>query len=480
MGRPYGLIPVGVIALANLLQENGFRVWGIDYPLERLIDKKFSLREWLKEHSQARLVMIDLHWYEHCYGAIHTAKVCKEVLPHALTLLGGLSSSAFAQDILRQFPYVDLVIRGDAEKPLLELARALYGPEQFAGEAPDLRSIPNLTYRQGDTIVENERSYCATEADLDRLNFVDMGFLAHSERYFRHQYTIPGPPQDFDFESSTGHFVSISRGCDRNCSYCGGSRSAHKALAGREGIVARSPAKIAEDFKRLEEMGIKQVSLTFDIVILGEAYWRELFSEMERLGVRIGLVNEFYELAPDDFIEEFAKRSVMKHSCVALSPLSGSEQVRRLNGKVYSNEAFWHTMAVLKAHGMPLLVYFSLNLPGETEQTFEKTLDLAEKVYSFYPLRLLRIINSYHTIDPLSPMILRPQKYGIELSMSGFDDFYKYCEITCCNEPGARTGMHRGYRSSNARPTSLQAMADKWDARSVGREVTWAPLPSGW
>jgi hypothetical protein len=74
MGRPYGLIPVGVIALANLLQENGFRVCGVDYPLERLINKQFSLRDWLKEHHQAKLAMIDLHWYEHCYGAIQTAK----------------------------------------------------------------------------------------------------------------------------------------------------------------------------------------------------------------------------------------------------------------------------------------------------------------------------------------------------------------------------------------------------------------------
>jgi radical SAM superfamily enzyme YgiQ (UPF0313 family) len=480
MGRPYGLIPVGVIALANLLQENGFQVCGVDYPLERLINKQFSLRDWLKEHDQARLVMIDLHWYEHCYGAIQTAKVCKGVLPDALTLLGGLTTSAYAKDILRDFPFVDLAIRGDAEKPLLELVRVLFQPGQPPGDTVDLRAIPNLSYRQGNEIIENERSYCATEADLDRLNFVDMGFLEHSQRYYRHQYTIPGPPQDFDFEASSGHFLSISRGCDRDCSYCGGSRTAQRTLAGREGIVARSPAKIAQDLKRLEQLGIKQVSLTFDIVMLGDAYWQELFSEMGRLGIKIGLVNEFYQLAPEAFIEELTKRSVMKHSCVALSPLSGADKVRRLNGKTFTDEGFWHTMATLKKHGVPLLVYFSLNLPGETEQTFEKTLALAEKVYSFYPLRLLRIINSYHTVDPLAPMGMHPEKYGIEVSMSSFADFYRYCELTCCNEPGARTGMHRGYRSVDPRAGSLQAMADKWDARSVGREVTWAPLPPGW
>jgi radical SAM superfamily enzyme YgiQ (UPF0313 family) len=340
--------------------------------------------------------------------------------------------------------------------------------------------IPNLSYRLGGEIIENERSYCATEADLDRLNFVDMGFMEHYERYYRHQYTIPGPPQDFDPESISGHFLSLSRGCDRDCSYCGGSHTAHKTLAGRDHIVARSPAKVADDLKRLAEGGIKQVSLTFDIVILGDAYWQEIFSQMDQHRIRMGLVNEFYQLAPDAFIEGFAKRVVMKHSCVALSPLSGAERVRRLNGKTFTNEEFWHTLTILKEHGVPLLVYFSLNLPGETEQTFEKALALAERVYSFYPLHLLRIIKSYHTLDPLSPMGMHPEKYGIELSMSSFADFYKYCQLTCCNEPGARTGMHRGYRSVGPRVGSLQAMADKWDARGVGRELNWAPLPPGW
>lgn len=493
-GRPYGLIPVGVIALANLLEANGLKVCGLNCPLERVLNRQFSLREWLRGQHQARLVMIDLHWYEHCYGAIHTAKVCKEELPQALTLLGGLTASAYAKEILRDFPFVDLIIRGDAERPLLELVQRLLGPDRSLGDlsglwgATDLPGssvttplmIPNLSYRHGGEIIENERSYCATEADLDRLNFVDMGFLEHYERYYRHQYTIPGPPQGFDPETISGHFLSLSRGCDRNCSYCGGSRSAHKTLAGRDGIVARSPARIADDLKRLAERGIKQVSLTFDIVILKEAYWQELFSQMDQHRIKIGLVNEFYQLPPDAFIEEFAERVVMKHSCVALSPLSGEERVRRLNGKTFTNEEFWHTLTILKEHGVPLLVYFSLNLPGQTEKTFGKTLALAERIYSFYPLRLLRIINSCHTVDPLSPMSMHPEKYGIELSMSNFADFYRYCQLTCCNEPGARTGMHRGYRSVGRHVGSLQAMADKWDARSVGREITWAPLPPGW
>jgi radical SAM superfamily enzyme YgiQ (UPF0313 family) len=479
MGRPYGLIPIGVIGLANLLEENGFKVCGLDYPLERVLDRQFSLREWLRGQHQARLVMIDLHWYEHSYGAIHTARVCKEVLPEAWTVIGGLTASAFATEILHDFPFVDLIIRGDAEKPLLDLAQRLLSSTPETGDL-DLRMIPNLSFRLGGEIIENERSYCATEADLERLNFVDMGFLEHYERYYRHQYTIPGPPQDFDPLSASGHFLCIARGCDRDCSYCGGCHAAHKTLAGRDHVVTRSPAKVADDLKRLAEGGIQQVSLSFDIVELGDTYWQELFSQMDQNRTTIGLVNEFYQLPPDAFVEGFAKRVVMAHSCVALSPLSGAEKVRRLNGKAYSDEEFWHTLTLLREHRVPVLVYFSLNLPGENDQTFEKALTLAERVYSFYPLHLLRIINSYHTLDPLSPMGVHPEKYGIEVSMSSFADYYKYCQSTCCTGPAARTGMHRGFRPMDPQAGSLLAWANKWDARSAGRERNWAPLPQGW
>ncbi|MCJ7548445.1 MAG: SEC-C domain-containing protein, partial [Anaerolineae bacterium] len=70
MGRPYGLIPMGVPALANVLRAAGIEVRGISYPLERELSRGFDLRRWLRAQPQARVVLIDLHWYEHSYGAI--------------------------------------------------------------------------------------------------------------------------------------------------------------------------------------------------------------------------------------------------------------------------------------------------------------------------------------------------------------------------------------------------------------------------
>jgi radical SAM superfamily enzyme YgiQ (UPF0313 family) len=88
-----------------------------------------------------------MHWYEHCYGAVETAKFCKQVLPDAWIVMGGLSATGFAREILENFPSVDFIIRGDAEIPLLALARLLLQSGQAVDPAA-LAGIPNLSYRQ--------------------------------------------------------------------------------------------------------------------------------------------------------------------------------------------------------------------------------------------------------------------------------------------------------------------------------------------
>ena len=175
LGRPYGLIPMGVPGLVAVLRAQGVGVRGVNYPLERELNRGFDLRQWLRGRRQARVVLIDLHWYEHSYGALSAAEVCKEVLPEAWVVLGGLTASGFAREILEGFPVVDFVIRGDAEVPLVQLvARCL---EAEPGQLPEVADVPNLTYRQDGEVQENALTYCAGTEALDKLDFADLSFL---------------------------------------------------------------------------------------------------------------------------------------------------------------------------------------------------------------------------------------------------------------------------------------------------------------
>ncbi|MBE0695719.1 MAG: radical SAM protein, partial [Anaerolineaceae bacterium] len=389
----------------------------------------------------------------------------------------------FSNAIMQDFPQVDFIIRGDAEQPLLALVQKLLKSSSRSAGCSDLKDIPNLTYRDNGIVVENELAYTAAPEDLDRLNFTDLSFLEHHKEYYVHEYIVTdvnAALKALETRPYWGRWLSTARGCRSQCSYCGGSKAAHKLLAGRLGLVRRSPERLVEDLIELEKAGIAQASMAYDIAEMGEDYWRTLFAIIREKGVKIGLYNEFFQLPSPEFINDFVRSVDMAHTCVAFSALAGNERVRRLNGKHYSNDALFDILALVNQYNVHIFVYFSLNLPGETNQTFLETLDIARKIYEFYPTSLLQIFNTVHTVDPFSPMGLHPEKYGIKTSMSTFMDYYHYCRETSFAGSTARTELYRGFILDDPALRNLKAMADAWDADFQGKEAAWRPIPAKW
>jgi radical SAM superfamily enzyme YgiQ (UPF0313 family) len=476
---PYLLMPVGVIGLANLLQEHGLAICGLNYAIEAFLDPLFDLRTWLRARDSARLVMVDLHWYEHAYGALDVARVCRQVLPQAQVVIGGFTASLFAREIMADFPEVDFIIRGDAELPLLALAEQVCHRE---GSGIDLSAIPNLTYRQGAAVAENAQTYIARSEDLDALNFVATDFLDHHLEYAQLQYMGVQPPVETPDISQllrlTGHWLSVGRGCLFDCAYCGGGKRAHRVIAGRQTITLRSVSRILTDIEQLANLGYSQVSLTLDPAILGEVFWSALFGGLRERGIRIGIYNEHFQLPSEAFISDFATTADLAHSVIAVSPLSGSSRVRRTNGKCFSDEQLVKTLNVLKRYDVPLMVYFSLNLPGEDRDGFGRTLALAEKIIRIYPEHLLRIYNMCHTIDPCAPMSAEPRRFGVELDLRTFRDYYRYCQQTYISRPEMTRGALRGFAVKGRPVDAIEAMAVAWDRLCSRREAVCRPVLS--
>lgn len=482
LGRPYGLFPVGLPALVNLLRDHEIEVQGIVHPMETQLNPDFLLANWLRERRAARVILIDMHWYEHCYGAVETARLCKQVLPHAKIVIGGLSASGFWREILENFPFIDYIIRGDAEQPLLKLMQVLLAAEAGPDEA-DLAGVPNLSFIGSAGIVENELTYTATCEDLDRLNFADIDFIQHAREYYVHEYIVTDIGRArVALQSSpyTGRWITTARGCRYHCSYCGGSKESHKLLAKRMGLTERSPAAVAEEIRHLQDIGVVQASMTYDIAEISPEYWQTLFAELRARDVHMGLYNEFFQMPSREFVRALAANCVQEHSCVALSPLSGNERVRRLNGKHYNNEALFDILDELASHKFYLFIYFSMNLPGETLETFQESLNLAEEIYHFYPHSLLKILNTVHTLDPLSPMNMYAEKYGIKAGMSSFMDYYEYCRDTGTADPNSRFGLRRGIEMAGRSQADQEQMVKSWEQMRVGKEQCWWPVPPGW
>lgn len=332
-------------------------------------------------------------------------------------------------------------------------------------------TIPNLSYRIDGQPIHNERTYHSGPAELESLDFVDASFFVN-DRYSMFQSS--------DFGRLTGQWLCIGRGCHMNCGFCGGSKKSHLALNGQEVILTRRPEAVADDIARLAERGLNQVSLSHDPAVLSKPYWSNLFQAIQDRHVRIGIYNECWQMPGLDWLDALVDTFVVENSQLAFSPLSGNEEVRRLNGKFYSNDRLLQFIDALKRHRIPLFIFFSLNLPGETESTVLDTVALARQILAIYPPELVTIANMHHTIDPESAFAINPDRFGIEVQMKTFMHYYEYAYLTPYARPEAKIGRVRGFEMKPAGSRSLARMAAMWDAAVTELGPSCKPIPSVW
>ena len=471
---PYPFIPVGVIGLVNLLRGEGWTVEGLNLPMTLTMHPGFNLLRWLMSKSKPKLVLVDLHWYEHCFGAIEVAKAVKAIWPGVPVVMGGLTSSNFGEEILTNFPMVDFIIKGDAEKPLRLLAAHCCG----AGK-PRLSDIPNLLYREQGQVRQTTRSYFAGPDDLDALDFVSLDWLHNAGSYGALQYSGTGLIRLHDPELKS-HWLCIGGAVSLIAPIVVAGRNHIRNWPGATAMWCASRNGWSMTLPGWLRTTINRSRFRSTPATFGPEWWRTFFKELRARQLRIGIYNEFFQLPSTEFLDELAATADLTHTEVAISPLSGDEGVRKQNGKFYTNERFLAMLERLSAHEIPIFIYFSLNLPGETPQTFKQTLYLADAIGKQYPPHLLRMLNPCHTLDPVSPMSRQPDAFGLEVHYQSFMDYYTYCKGTGWLPRQVIRGQHRGYEMVGRPATTVEQMAQIWDLFAKQQKFRCFPVPSGW
>jgi hypothetical protein len=133
-------------------------------------------------------------------------------------VLGGNTAAFFWKDLLG-WPWVDAVVLGDGEAPLLALCRG--EPDAPNVVSPRRPSRRPLGYVQG-----------AATADVHYSHF-DQLFLSELDRQSFSGWVAPG------------------KGCGENCVYCGGTRGVQAASFGRATSFLRAPAGVRRDHEEL-------------------------------------------------------------------------------------------------------------------------------------------------------------------------------------------------------------------------------------
>ncbi|HEY2650691.1 MAG TPA: tRNA (N6-isopentenyl adenosine(37)-C2)-methylthiotransferase MiaB [Solirubrobacteraceae bacterium] len=199
----------------------------------------------------------------------------------------------------------------------------------------------------------------------------------------------------FEFEGFTGRlpakrarehqgWVQISVGCNCACAYC-----IVPSTRGRE--VSRPPDELVAEVQRLAADGVREVTLLGQNV---NSYGRDLERERRTTFAQLlAMVNSvdgierirYTSPHPKDMREDVIRahaelRTLCEHIHLPLQ--SGSSSVLKRMRRTYTRERYLDRVAMIREHvpDCALTTDIIVGFPGETEQDFEQTLEVAEQV----------------------------------------------------------------------------------------------------
>ena len=407
----FEMYPIGFVSLASTLDSHGYETRIVNLALKMLKDVDFYPEEYLN-NVEADLIGIDLHWLPHVHGAIELARLCKDIHPGTPVLMGGLSASYYHEDILNSVPEVDYVIRGDAtEGPVLKLVQELENEKNLA-------SVPNLTYRDRGNLEVNDISSVPEEVDSFSL---DYDYVFRSVLKTRNLDMIPFQ----EFLNRPIMAVLTRKGCDQNCPGCGGSSYSYSEVCNRSKIALRSPKKVVEDLKKIEEFK-SPAFVIGDLAFPDREYGLEIMDLLNREGLDIPVIFEFFTPPDRDFLRKLGD-SVDDFS-LEMSPESGVEDIRVGAGRRYSNEELKESIEwAFKAGCNQFDLYFMIGLSEQNRDTLETTLGFIDNLLEIHSgENLIPFISPYTPfLDPGSLAFEYPKKYGFVKYAETLMDHYK-------------------------------------------------------
>jgi len=401
----FEMYPIGFASLSEYLERHGLRVRIINIAMKMLKDESFDA-ERLIQKNKPLAFGIDLHWMAHVQGALALAEIIKRFHPNIPVILGGLSATYYHEEILRHYPFVDFVMRGDStEKPLLQLLQAIKTGRDF-------KNIPNLTYRDRiDGIQVNPLSHVP-----ENLDEITIDYSHIMKKVVR--YADPTGYQPFiDWYSYPVTAVFTCRGCTYSCKTCGGSSQTFRAMANRRKPAYRDPKLLAQDIFNISAHLHAPVMIIGDIFQPGEEYGFIFLKEMKRRPIANHIAFEFFVPPSRAQLERIAES--ISNFNIEISPESHDNEVRKAFGRPYNNASLEKMLDDAVDLGSKRIdLFFMTGLPKQTYTSVLETVDYCRSLLErFRPYnKLFPFISPLAPfLDPGSMVFETPEKYGYRL-----------------------------------------------------------------
>ncbi|HEM61094.1 MAG TPA: radical SAM protein, partial [Chloroflexi bacterium] len=277
----------------------------------------------------------------------------KEALPGTSVALTGSHPTVFHEELLRDNPAVDAIVRGEAELTVRDLALSLAGGENLSG-------VQGLTYREGDGVLVNPPRPLIE--DLDSLPF-PARHIVNQEGYRAAIYSGERPTA-----------MVSSRGCPYHCVYC----LWPETLYGHK-FRARSAQSVVDEMELVvKDYGVDEIYFDDDCLTLS----KKRVLEMCRLILDRGLDVKWIVQARVDTVDKEVLSAMKEAGChyVLFGVESGSPKMLEIMKKRITLDRARQAFRDCRDVGMKTQAFFLFGVPGENQETIEETIEFAREL----------------------------------------------------------------------------------------------------
>lgn len=441
--------PLGLAYIAGALEKEGIEVQVLDLLVAQYSPQtlKRRLREYQPHFVAATCSTLNYHI------ASRILRVCKRSDSNLTTLIGGPHVSFAAREVIEEAPWIDVVVRGEGERTLVDLLDAL-------ATGRDLAQVPGIAYRKnGEAVLTSPRPLIK---ELDRLPLPARHLLPLSK------YRALKAPCT----------VITSRGCPFGCIFCSAPR-----MFGR-GVRFRDPKAVVDEIEMINrELGFRQINVVDDTFTVKEQHVQGICEGLMDRGLNIqwSVYSRVDTVTPR--LLRLMKRSGCSWVCFGLE--SGSQKILDNIKKGITVAQSRQAVGMAKEAGMEVMVSFLLGLPGENGRTAQQSVRLAEE------LRIeFGVYYGFHILAPMPGTEVREKadEYGIRILSQ---DWAKYDANRPVSEPVGFSGdrirkiLADYEKSISAAWKEILSEASRGDplcqervATSVTRDFVWRLLKS--
>jgi len=378
--------PLGVLYCAGVLMNAGVDASVLDQAARGFSSQQ--ILSWVKKEDPDILGFSVL--VTSFSEALRLARQAKEENPNLTIVFGNYHATFNAERILKKYPFVDVIVRGEGEHTVLELANNVK-------KKRNLKEITGLTFRNNGHVVSTPDAPLI--GSIDALPIPDRDLIGA-------EYTS----EIFGIKVATRRFTSIvsSRGCPFRCSFCGCRKFARGVWR------PRTVENLMKEFQLLYSKGFRQFLFVDDNFTLNLRRVVKLCRQMRKEKLDI----EWFCDSRVDNCNYDTFREMVKAGCrlLYLGVESANQRVLNYYNKGISPDQTRRAVKSARKACMDIIVgSFIVGAPDEAREEIQNTLRFAHELDIDVPQ--LNILSAFPGTDLWNDLVAK-----------GFIDEEKYWE----------------------------------------------------